>query len=145
MHPPSSKRIVFTGIGVISPNGLGAPAFAGACIAGRSGITPLNGIETSGLRSTVAAQVLDFDPTTALDPVNLRRVPRMIPMALAASREALGSAKLEIDPDNIEQQRTIGVALGTGGGGLAFVEEQYRLFHTEGTGSSTSGAICTRW
>ncbi len=135
MPSPPLKRIVFTGIGVISPNGIGAPAFADSLLAGRSGITPLQGIDTSRLKSTVAAQVLDFDPTTVLDPVNLRRVPRMIPMALAASREALASAKLEIDPADIEQQRQIGVALGTGGGGLAFVEEQYRLFHTQGTGS----------
>ena len=98
-------------------------------------MSALKGIDTSRLRSTVAAQVIDFDPTTALDSINLRRVPRMIPMALAASIEALSSAKIEIDPADIEQQRTIGVSLGTGGGGLAFVEEQYRLFHTEGTGS----------
>ena len=49
--------------------------------------------------------MLDFDPTTALDPVELRRVPRMIPLALAASREALAMARLDIDPQNIEQQR----------------------------------------
>jgi 3-oxoacyl-[acyl-carrier-protein] synthase II len=135
MQPSASKRVVFTGIGVISPNAIGAPAFADACISGRSGIKPLQGIDTSRLRSSVAAQVLNFDPATVLDPVNLRRVPRMIPMALAASREALASAKLEIGPADIDLQRNIGVALGTGGGGLAFVEEQYRLFHTQGTAS----------
>jgi 3-oxoacyl-[acyl-carrier-protein] synthase II len=133
MQPPASKRVVFTGIGAVSPNGIGAPAFAEALLAGRSGIRPLHGIDTARLRSTVAAQVLDFDPTSVLDPVNIRRVPRMIPLALAASLEALSSAKIQIDPADIEQQRTIGVALGTGGGGLAFVEEQYRQLHTEGT------------
>jgi len=120
---------------VVSSNGIGSACFADACLAGKSGVSALKGIDTSRLRSTVAAQVIDFDPTAVLDSINIRRVPRMIPMALAASIEAMSSAKIEIDPADIEQQRMIGVALGTGGGGLAFVEEQYRLFHTEGTGS----------
>lgn len=132
MQQSASSRVVFTGIGVVSSNGIGASAFADACIAGHSGVSPLHGFDTSRLRSSVAAQVLDFDPTTVLDPINIRRVPRMIPMALAASKEAISSAKIEIDPADIEQQRTIGVALGTGGGGLAFVEEQYKLLYTEG-------------
>jgi 3-oxoacyl-[acyl-carrier-protein] synthase II len=70
-----------------------------------------------------------------MDPAELRRVPRMVPMALAASREALAQARIEPGPDDVGAQRQIGVALGTGGGGLAFVEEQYRTFFREGTGS----------
>ncbi len=65
---------------------------------------------------------------------DLRRVPRMVHLALAASREAMKQARLSPD-GNLDAQRSIGVALGTGGGGLTFVEEQYRLFHTEGKGS----------
>src|SRR5205085_1978692 len=57
------------------------------------------------------------------------------PMALHASREALAQARMEFAPDDVESQRQVGVSLGTGGGGLAFVEEQYRTFFTEGTGS----------
>ena len=135
MQQSDHRRVVFTGIGVVSSNGIGSACFADACLAGKSGVSALKGIDTSRLRSTVAAQVIDFDPTAVLDSINIRRVPRMIPMALAASIEAMSSAKIEIDPADIKQQRMIGVALGTGGGGLAFVEEQYRLFHTEGTGS----------
>lgn len=59
----------------------------------------------------------------------------MVPMAVAASREALAAAKLQIDPNDIEKQRTIGVALGSGGGGLAFVEEQYRSMFAGGQAS----------
>jgi 3-oxoacyl-[acyl-carrier-protein] synthase II len=126
---------VITGIGVVSPNGIGAEAFGRACVEGRSGIVRLQGINTQGLKSSVAAQVLDFDPTSVMDPVELRRVPRMIPLAMAASREALSAARVELHPDDVEAQRAIGCALGTGGGGLAFVEEQYRTFFTEGKGS----------
>jgi 3-oxoacyl-[acyl-carrier-protein] synthase II len=122
-------------MGVVSPNGVGVEAFDAACRAGRSGISALQSVDLTKLKSTAAAQVLDFDPTTALDPVELRRVPRMIPLALASSREALAMAKLDIDPKNVEQQRQIGVSLGTGGGGLAFVEEQYRAFFLHGSPS----------
>lgn len=129
------RRVGITGIGVVSPNGIGAPAFANACFEGRSGISPLRGIPTTGLKTSVAAQVIDFDPTSVLDIAELRRVPRMIPLALAASREALAMARFNPEPDDIDTQRKIGCALGTGGGGLAFVEEQYRAFFIEGKGS----------
>jgi 3-oxoacyl-[acyl-carrier-protein] synthase II len=124
-----------TGMGVVSPNGVGAENFGRACVEGRSGIVRLQGIDTGGLKSSAAAQVLDFDPATVMEAAELRRVPRMIPLAMAASREALASARVELDPEDIEAQREIGCALGTGGGGLAFVEEQYRTFFTEGKGS----------
>ncbi len=128
-------RIVITGIGAVSPNGIGAQAFGRGCIEGRSGLAHLRGIDASGLRSSIAGQVLDFDPESVLEPAEVRRVPRMIPLALAASRQALAQAGLEIAPDDLEIQRKIGVALGTGGGGLAFVEEQYRLYFTQNKGS----------
>lgn len=131
---PYRKRVVITGIGVVSPNGIGAETFAQACIDGRSGISKLQ-LNAPHLKSTAAAQVLDFDPAAAMDPSESRRVPRMIPMALAASREAIAMANAAFSPDDVESQRKMGVALGTGGGGLAFVEEQYRTFFTEGKGS----------
>ena len=126
------KRVVITGIGVVSPNGIGAETFAANCLRGRSGIVCPHDIDTAGLRTSAVAQVLNFDPMTAMDPVEVRRVPRMIPMAVAASREAMESANFHIDPADVEQQRTIGIALGTGGGGITFVEEQYRAYFTEG-------------
>ncbi len=127
--------MVITGIGVVSPNGIGANNFHLACCAGRSGISWIEGFDTTGLRSSVAAVVKDFDPLSAISSVDARRVPRMIPMAIAACHEAMTMAGLKIDPQNIEQQRETGVALGTGGGGLAFVEEQYKAFFLEGKGS----------
>ena len=132
--PHARRRVAITGIGVVSPNGVGREAFARACRDGKSGVSPLR-IETTGLRSTVAAAAHEFDPSTQMDPVELRRVPRMIPMALAASHEAMKQAALPLPIDNRDLARSIGVSLGTGGGGLAFVEEQYRTFFTQGTGS----------
>lgn len=129
------RRIVVSGIGVVSPNGVGTEAYATACLDGRSGICRLSGIDTSNLKSSAAGQVIGFDPLTVMDSVDVRRVPRMVHLAMAASKEAIDSAKLSIDPEDIELQRSIGVALGTGGGGLAFVEEQYRQMFGNGQAS----------
>jgi 3-oxoacyl-[acyl-carrier-protein] synthase II len=134
-HPTSRPRVVITGIGVVSSNGIGREAYTAACLAGRSGIDWLTGIDTDGLRSSVAAQARDFDPSKIMTAGEARRVPRMIPMAIQASVEALQQAGWLPAIDDIESQRKMGVSLGTGGGGLAFVEEQYRTFFAEGTGS----------
>jgi 3-oxoacyl-[acyl-carrier-protein] synthase II len=126
------KRIVITGLGVVSPNGVGVEAFASACAHGRSGIRAIQDIDTSGLKTSAVAQVRDFDSSSVMDPVEARRVPRMVHLALAASREALASADVAFDVDDIDGQRSIGVALGTGGGGIAFVEEQYKTYYQQG-------------
>ena len=131
-------------MGVVSPNGVGVAAFAQSCEAGRSGISRISFEAHPKLKTNAVAQVREFDPATVMDPVELRRVPRMIPMALAASLEALQSARLHIEQEDIDTQRKIGVALGTGGGGLAFVEDQYRTFFTEGTGSLFSITFWSR-
>jgi 3-oxoacyl-[acyl-carrier-protein] synthase II len=128
-------RVVITGIGAVSPNGIGAEAFASACAAGRSGLSRITLCDASKIKSTVAAQVNEFNPSLAMDSVDIRRVPRMVHLAMAASKEAIESAGIRIDVEDIDQQRRVGVSLGTGGGGLAFVEEQYRNFFTTGQGS----------
>ncbi len=129
------RRVVITGIGVVSSNGIGREAYAAACLAGKSGIDWLSGIDITGLRSSVAAQAKDFDALKVMDAGEARRVPRMIPMAIQASREALAQSGWAPATDDVASQREMGVSLGTGGGGLAFVEEQYKTFFAEGTGS----------
>jgi 3-oxoacyl-[acyl-carrier-protein] synthase II len=128
-------RVVITGIGVVSPNGIGRDAFAQACLAGRSGVGRIEGIDTTGLKSSAAAQVLDFDPLSVLPIAETRRVPRLVPMALAASREALAQAGLLDSLDDLATQRSIAVTLGTGGGGMGFIEQQYRQLFTGGQAS----------
>ena len=127
-------------MGVVSPNGVGRSAFAEALQSGRSGISFAEEFSAAGLKTSAVARVKDFDPLSVLPAPELRRVPRMVPHALGASREALAQAGVldwlkEGDGDPIERQRAMGVALGTGGGGLAFVEEQYRQFFLENAGS----------
>jgi 3-oxoacyl-[acyl-carrier-protein] synthase II len=129
------KRIVVTGIGVVSPNGIGADEFARASLDGKSGVKRISGVDLSNLKSNSAGQIIDFDPTANMDVIDVRRVPRMVHLAMAASREALASAKLNIDPQDIELQRKIGVVLGSGGGGVAFLEDQYRQMFQGGQAS----------
>src|SRR5687767_10424846 len=128
---PDRKRVVITGLGAVSPNGIGGEEFATACAHGRSGIERTVGIDLHDLKTSAVGQVRGFD-LGQFDPVEARRVPRMVLLSLSATRDALASAGLEIDPKNLEQQRTIGVALGTGGGGIAFVEDQYKAYYTQG-------------
>jgi len=122
-------------MGVISPNGIGVDAFARALAIGESGISTIDHIKAEGLKSWAAGQVKKFDPAKIIDSAEARRVPRMVPMAIAASREAMATANLHIEDGDIEKQRQIGVSLGTGGGGMAFVEDQYREYFLRGKGS----------
>lgn len=131
-HKSDRERIVITGMGVVSPNGIGAAAYERALNGGKSGVKPITRFETTGIKSTVAATVDDFDPLSAMDAVDLRRVPRMVPMAVGASLEALAQSGLRFDPDDLTATQRVGVVLGTGGGGLEFVEEQYRRIYQGG-------------
>src|SRR3954447_3950215 len=110
----SRRRIVVTGIGVVSPNGVGREAFTRALREGRSGVSALAGrLNTDSPKPWDAAQVLDLDVSTVMDAVDLRRVPRMVPLALHAAREALRQADLNFAADDLDSRRKVGVALGT--------------------------------
>lgn len=126
------SRIVITGLGVVAPNAIGAKPFEQACRLGKSGIKRITAFDTSAIKSTVAGIVDDFDPLSVMDAVDVRRVPRMIPFAVGAAKEAMSQAGLVVDDDNPQLARRIGVMLGTGGGGLEFVEEQYRRIYQGG-------------
>lgn len=134
-----SPRIVVTGLGVVSPNGIGRDAFHTACVSGRSGIKAISDFDTSNLKSRYAGIVTDFDPLSAMSATDVRRTPRMIPFAVAAAKEAMGQADLSISPEDVTRQRRIGVSLGTGGGGLGFVEDQYRRMFADGGKPSPFG------
>jgi len=101
-------------------------------MSGRSGITAITQFDTSTIKSRYAGTVTEFDAAEHVSTADLRRVPRMVPFAVAASREAMRMANLIVHDDDIALQRRIGVSLGTGGGGLEFVEEQYRRIYQGG-------------
>ena len=126
-----SHRIVITGIGCVSPNGTGAAAFADACLRGESGIRRPDAAMGDGLRTSAVASIVGFEPSSHMSDADVRRTPRMVPLALAASREALAMSGWN-PAASLDASRATGVSLGTGGGGLGFVEEQYKHLFQKG-------------
>jgi 3-oxoacyl-[acyl-carrier-protein] synthase II len=122
-------RIVISGFGVVSPNGIGRDAWFSALLEGRSGVKPISSFDASQLPSRIAAEVRDFDPGAWIDPKQLRHVSRTVPMVLAASKEALDDAALDPSSLDLEARRRIGVILGSGGGAIEFSERMYELWY----------------
>jgi len=123
-------RVVITGLGVVSPNGIGKEAFCRAILAGKSGVKRISRFDPSDLAVHIAGEISDFDELAWVDARERKHVSRVVPLALAASTEALRDAGVEPAAMTMEQRREIGVILGTGGGAQEFSEEQYRLWHS---------------
>ena len=119
------RRVVITGMGVVSPAGTGLSAFSSALFSGRSAVGPITLFDTNGLASRVAAEVRDFDPAPHMAAGDERRVSRASPMGVAAAREALRNAGIDLDAST---RRALGIVIGSGAGGIEFGEKQYRLF-----------------
>ncbi len=128
-----AKRVVITGIGVLSPYGVGKQSFFEGIRTGRSGIRRVSLFDDPGIASQVAGEVPGFDPADFVDPQDLKRVPRVAPMAIGAAREALLDAGIDPLKLSTEEKRRIGVVIGTGGGGIDFAEKQYEAFYGAGT------------
>jgi 3-oxoacyl-[acyl-carrier-protein] synthase II len=126
------RRVVITGMGSLSPNGNGNTAFCRALLAGKSGVGHITRFDPEGLPVRIAGEVKDFDELAWVDARERKHVSRAVPMAIAASTEALTHAGLQndsLDSMPLEQKRQIGVILGSGGGAQDFSEEQYRLYY----------------
>ncbi len=123
-------RVVITGMGIISPNGLGKPAFTSAILAGKSGIKRISRFDPAGLPVHIAGEIPEFDEFAWVDARERKHVSRVVPLAIAASTEALQDARLDPAAMTAEEKQQIGVILGRGGGAQEFSEEQYRLWHS---------------
>ena len=123
-----SRRVVITGLGVVSPNGVGTAAFAEAVLQGRSGVRRISHFDPAEIPVQIAGEVPDFDELAWVEKRERKHVSRVLPLALAASSEAFTSAGIDTAKLPIEEKRRIGVILGSGGGSQEFTEEQYRLF-----------------
>lgn len=122
------RRVVITGMGVVSPNGLGNAAFARAILEGRSGVRRISRFDPSDVPVQIAGEVTDFDELSWIEKRERKHISRVLPLALAASSEAFASAGIDPSSLLLGQKRRIGVILGSGGGSQEFTEEQYRLF-----------------
>ena len=124
----TNDPIVITGVGALSPNGLGRENYFAATAAGQSGVRAITRFEPGSLPCRIAGEV-DFDPTQWVDAKNIRHVSRVVPMAIAASDEALRDAKLDPLAADLELRRSFGVMLGSGGGAVEFSERMYELWY----------------
>jgi 3-oxoacyl-[acyl-carrier-protein] synthase II len=119
-----AKRVVITGLGVVSPIGIGVDQFWKSAIEGRSGISalrPLGDFALEHYRSRVAGQVLDFTPTQYLDSTQAERVDRYAQFALVAVKEAMADSGLRLDR---EDPHRVGVIVGAGMGGMVMGERE---------------------
>jgi len=117
-------RVVVTGLGIVSPIGIGISEFWKAALTGRSGITAIRSFEPfpmDGYRSRVAGQVHDFVPGQILDGVLAERVDRYAQFALAAVNEALADSHLQMGRENPHR---VGVIVGAGMGGMVMGERE---------------------
>ena len=123
-------RVVVTGLGVVSPNGIGKEAFCRAILAGKSGVKRISRFDSSFLPVQIAGEIPEFDELAWIDARERKHVSRVVPLAIAASTEAIRDSGLDPAAMSMDEKREIGVILGTGGGAQEFSEEQYRLWHS---------------
>src|SRR5262245_2719549 len=97
------RRVVVTGMGVISPLGLDVPTLWKGIVEGRSAVAPITLFDPTGLETTFAAEVKGFDPTNYMDRKEARRADRFVQMAVAPVHEALRMAELTITPENQDE------------------------------------------
>lgn len=124
-----NKRVVITGFGILSPLGLDTATTWEALIAGKSGIDYITLFDAESMETKFAGEVKGFEPTDYMSRKDAHRMDRFAQLALAASREAVAQARLEIDHRNDDD---IGVIIGSGIGGLTTLFEQTKILLEQG-------------
>src|SRR5499427_8968002 len=132
------RRVVITGMGCVTPIGVGRAAFWAGLQQGQSGVRRIESFDVTNSPVKIAAQVQDFDWTAQIGAKDRKHVPRTVPLALAAAREALHDAGITPNDLSLEERQQIGVQIGTGGGGLPFVEDHYAIWYNGGSHSKAS-------
>ncbi len=116
------RKVVITGLGIVSPVGIGVGESWGNIVAGKSGITRITRFDASNFASQVAGEVKGFDVTHYLSAKEARRMDVFIHYGMAAAIEAVKDSGIEVTPENAER---IGVNIGSGIGGLPMIEDTH--------------------
>jgi len=118
-----SRRVVVTGVGVISSVGLTADETWRSICASKCGIGPITQFDATQFSARIAAEVKGFDPLNFIDKKEIKKVGRFIQFAVAASDEAMRASGLQVTPDNAEQ---VGVYIGSGIGAFEVIEREHK-------------------
>jgi len=127
-NPKTLRRVVITGIGCVSPIGIGKEQFWRSLKEGRSGVTRISRFDATELPVQIAAEVRDFDPDLYIAPKDRQHVSHAVALSIAAADQAFGDAGLMPKDLSLDERRDIGIILGSGGASLGFVERQYRYY-----------------
>jgi 3-oxoacyl-[acyl-carrier-protein] synthase II len=130
-RPQQGRRVVVTGLGAVSPNGVGCPAFWAATRAGRSGVRRITQFDVDQLPTRIAGRVDDFEPSSVMSGNDLKHVSRIVPLAIAAALEAIADCGLPATELPIEERRRFAAVVGSGGAGLEFIEKQFRQYYLD--------------
>ena len=124
-----NRRVVITGLGVVTPIGSQVPLFWSNLLAGKSGISTIDTFDVTDFSTRIAGLVRDFHPEDFIDKKDVRRIDRFTQFAIAAAYEAVADAGLTIDENNADD---IGVYIGSGIGGISTMLENYRALVDRG-------------
>ncbi len=124
-----ARRVVVTGLGVVSPIGKNADEFWDSLSHSRGGIGRLTAFDVSRFSSRIGGEVKNFEPGRYMDPKQAKRMDRFCQLGVAAAKLALDDSGLALDK---EDPTRMGVYVGSGTGGLTTIEQQYRIFLEKG-------------
>jgi 3-oxoacyl-[acyl-carrier-protein] synthase II len=127
-----ARRAVVTGMGAIMPIGNDFPTYWSNLVAGVTGTRLIRSFDASGFEVRIAAEVLDFDPTSAMDPKMARRMSRFIHFAMAAGKEAVADSGIDFGSMSQDQRDRVGVVVNTGGGGIEAIIDGTHVHDTKG-------------
>ena len=122
-------RVVITGMGVVSPIGIGIDTFEEALFEGRNGIAGITLFDTSSYRSQIAGEVRNFNPRDYLHPKQIRRMDRFTQMGMVAAEEAIKQAEISSNEDDSGE---IGILVGSGVGGLYTIGREQTVLLEKG-------------
>ncbi len=126
----TKRRVVITGLGAISPVGIGVDETWAGIVAGKSGITRITRFDPTNFATQIAGEVKNFDVTQYLSAKEARRMDIFIHYGMVAGMEAIKDSGIEVTPENAER---IGVNIGSGIGGLPMIEDTHTTFSEGGS------------
>ena len=125
------KRVVITGLGAVTPVGIGKDEFWQALLAGKSGVGKITRFDASQYTTQIAGEVKDFDPTLYIDKKEAKRMDRCTQFAVAASKMAFEDSGIDLEN---EDRARIGTMIGTGIGGMDTLHDQFQNLFDKGPG-----------